>query len=595
VGLVAGVGVLAVGNIAHAAPVKVQASLSNPRTEVGRGVYLRVEVTAEGDAKLADPELPELPGLEIAEQGTSFQSSMSFGTGQRMVREVTRTHEYLVFPTKPGKYTLAVSVRAGGKKITPTRTPVLEVTGEAVGEARPQAAEAGARPTEPTQDVFLWPTVDKEVVYVGEPLLYRFEIWERANADVQLRTMPSFDDFWVEELEAGNRRRDQVGGVPYRVHPLLERVLFPQKAGKLTIGGGEVVVSPHGGLGLLRPRRREPPYQVGGVPVAIEVRALPAEGRPVGFSANNVGQFAIQAAVDRTEVEQGEAFKLTITVEGTGNVRFAEPAPWPELEGLRRYDPKEEFQLAVTGDEIGGTRTYEFLIVAEEAGTLEIPAHTLAYFDPERAEYAVARTEPIRVEVEPNADAVVADHDGLEDVSEDGGETELLADVFTAQTLPRAQVEPGWLTPARWATGALTVPATLGVGLAGRAVLRRLRGDEATQRRLARAAERRKLIERASEAVGSGEGFAPAIAALLQGIAVHRAGPAGVGLPRERLLALLAREGVAEAEIAKLRELLDTCDAARFGSGALDEVARRDLLDRAKTLAQSSAWKETTA
>lgn len=594
-GLLAGLPILLIGDVARAAPVEVEAALSHPKTEVGRGVYLRVEVTAEGDAQLGDPELPELPGLEISEQGTNFQSSMSFGTGQRMVRKITRVHEYLVIPIRPGEYTLSVSVSAGGKKIKPPRVPVLEVTGEAASDAAAQDAEAGARPTEPAQEVFLWPTVDKDRVYVGEPLLYHFEIWERANADVQLRTMPSFDDFWVEELEAGSRRRDLVGGVPYRVHPLLERVLFPQKAGKLTIGGGEVVVTPHGGLGLLRPRRREPPYQVGGTPISIEVLPLPAKDQPAGFSANNVGHFAIQAAVDRTEVAQGEAFTLTVTIEGTGNVRFADPGEWPALEGMRRYDPKQEFQLTVSGGEIGGTRSYEFLIVAEEAGTLEIPVHELAYFDPEDERYAVARTEPIRIEVAASPDAVVPDRDGLEEIVDDGQEAELLGDVFAADTLPRTEVEPGWLTPMRWTTGVLAVPATLGAGLLGRAGLRRLRGDEATQRRAAQAAERRASIERARDAVASGDGFAPAVAALLQGIAVGRAGSGGVGLPRERLLALLAERGVPSVELEKLRKLLDTCDAARFGAGALDESARRELLHEAKALADAPAWKESRA
>jgi hypothetical protein len=334
---------------------------------------------------------------------------------------------------------------------------------------------------------------------------------------------------------------------------------------------------------------------VGGTPLSIEVLPLPAKGQPPGFSANNVGQFAIQAAVDRTQVEQGEAFTLTVTIEGTGNVRFADPGEWPVLEGMRRYDPKQDFQLTVSGGKIGGTRSYEFLIVAEEAGTLEIPAHELAHFDPARERYTVSRTEPIRVEVAASPDAVSSEHAGLEEIVDDGQEAELLGDVFASEVLPRTEVEPGWLTPMRWTTGVLAVPASLGAGLLGRAAVRRLRGDEAAQSRAAQAAQRRTLIDRASHAVESGEGFVPAVAALLQGIAVGRAGPAGVGLPRQRLLALLAEQGVAPVELEKLRKLLDTCDAARFGAGALDEPARRELLHEAKALADAPAWKGSLA
>lgn len=589
IGLLAGGATLATSAVAWAGPTKVEVQLGNPRTQVGQGVYVQVVVTAEGDGELSEPEFPELDGVQIVEQGTSFQSSMSFGTGQRMTRSVNKTFEYLLIPQKPGKFELGVTVSVGGKKIRPKRVPVLEVGGEAAVVA-PEEAQADARPTSSDAEVFLWPTVDADVVYVGQPVLFQFEIWERTNADVQLRTMPSFDDFWVEELEAGRRRRDMVAGVPYRVHPLLERVLFPQKAGKLTIGGGEVLVTPHGGLGLLRPRRRRAPYQVPGKPIAIEVRPLPAEGQPPGFAANNVGKFAINSAVDRTKVEQGEGLTLTLTIEGTGNMRLVEPAEWPELSGLRRYDPTVDFKLTVSGGEVGGTRTYEFLLVAEGAGTIEIPPHSLVYFDPDTEEYVVAKSDPIRIEVEgdPNA-APTADADLEETNTED--ESELLADIFEADALSRSNPEPAWLTRSRWLTGAAGVPATIGAGLAVRAIHQRITGDEASQRRAAQAAKRREAIERARGALASGDGFHGALAGLLQDVAVDRAGPEGVGLPRARLLDLLRERGVAGVEVEKLRELLDTCDAARFGAGGSDEGSRRELFHAAQALIESSAWK----
>jgi hypothetical protein len=589
-GLAAGLLGLASPRSAAAAPPRVEVELGQSRARVGESVPLRILVTAEGDGQVGAPELGALDGIEMIEQGSSFQSSMSFGTGQTMVRTSTQTYDYLLVPMRPGRWEISVSVGIGPRAVKPSQVPVLEVTGEAATTPEPEPAQTGARPSSAQAEVFLWPTVDKDTVYVGEPILYRFEIWERTNADVQLRSMPAFDDFWVEELEAGRRRRDLVEGVAYRVHPLLERVLFPQKAGRLSIGGGEVAVTPFGGLGLFRPQRRRAPYRVPGSPISVEVRPLPVEGRPAGFSPNNVGRFAIRAQVDRTTLRQGEAFTLTVTVEGTGNLRFLDPGKWPDLRGLRRYDPSEEVELSVEGGEVGGRRSFRFLVVAEDPGAREIPAHELSYFDPASAAYAVARSEPIRIDVVPDPKARAAKAPGLEGAAGDGGE-ELLADIFASSTLPRTPAREPWLTPVRWTTGVLGVPGVLAASVAARVVVRRVLGDGRTRRRAEQLARRRSLVARARAAVSTGEGFHTALAELVHGVAVERAGAAGVGLSREPLLALLRGCGVPASELQTLRAVLDACDAARFGSAAADPSSREALLERALALVVGPAWR----
>jgi hypothetical protein len=71
-------------------------------------------------------------------------------------------------------------------------------------------------------------------------------------------------------------------------------------------------------------------------------------------------------------------------------------------------------------------------------------------------------------------------------------------------------------------------------------------------------------------------GFAALERAVL-GFVGHRLGVAPAGLTRARLDALLARHGLPRSDRDALRELLDTCDAVRFGPAAADapvEAAR---------------------
>ena len=71
---------------------------------------------------------------------------------------------------------------------------------------------------------------------------------------------------------------------------------------------------------------------------------------------------------------------------------------------MRRYDPKADTRLT-TGAQIGGQRSYEFLIIPEVAGTLQVPPHSFSFFDPATEKYQTVRTQPIEITVTADANA----------------------------------------------------------------------------------------------------------------------------------------------------------------------------------------------
>ena len=79
----------------------------------------------------------------------------------------------------------------------------------------------------------------------------------------------------------------------------------------------------------------------------------------------------------------------------------------PELSvpGARVYPPQVKSDLAVRPEGITGSRTWEFVVVPQTTGTLEIPSLTFSYFDP--ATRAVVRSTtpplPLRVAGAPGA------------------------------------------------------------------------------------------------------------------------------------------------------------------------------------------------
>lgn len=565
----------------HAADrVTVSVELDRSSTQVGEAVEFTIQVERVGEGRgIPDPVLPDFTALGIAIGGdpSTFRGFTSMNINGVSQSRITQTYSYTLIPSKPGKFSLPVHVMNGAVKINAIRTPILEVTGTAV-TAAPPVAGSSSDPTEAQGEIFLWTRLDKPRAYVGEQLIYALEVYERLPfPNIQLRALPGFPDFWSEELPDGEMRTEAVAGVGYRVHPGLRRALFPQRAGTLTISAPEVSV------GM---RRR-----VGGRATTVEVLPLPSEGRPANFSANNVGLYTIAAKVDRAKVKQGEPFTLTITIAGTGNIRVIDPGAWPELDGLRRYDPKLETHASV-GPQLGGEQVYEFLIIPERAGALQVPVHSFSFFDPATARYQTVSTQPIEITVagDPNVPApspvnTDASAPGKATARDDG----LLAPLITPDVVPRVAVATSWLTPRRFTTGMLLAPVALAVGGLARGLWRRLGPDDSSRASAARLARQRGLIAQAEAGVASGEGFYHALSQLLQALAVERAGAEGEGLPRRALLELLARKGVVAEDLKRLGQLLDRGDAARFGAASEAASERKAALDDALTLVRRSS------
>ncbi|MFV8752073.1 BatD family protein [Nannocystaceae bacterium ST9] len=577
---------LALARSAHAAEVEILAVLSEEQTEVGQGVFLEVEVAVSDAGSVGQPRFANTEGLTIQNRGVSSGVAVQFGTGSRNSSRRTNTYTYVIVPSQPGEYEIDIEVEVDRVKYEPAIKPKLSVGGEALPD-EPVAPEAGAVPVSADEAIIVWPVVDASKVYVGQQVVYELQIWSRVFGRLELIKLPTFKDFWTEELDiARDKRRALVAGVPYDVFTTMRRAVFPQRAGTLTIEGANLRSG--GNVGLFG--GGTPSREHYGPSFAITVEPLPAEGQPPGFSANNVGVFELSASVDRAKIIQGEALRLSVKLSGTGNIALVALGEWPKPAGMKTYEAKPETpKLDTKGARLRGERTWEMLLVAEQAGTLTIPAIELDYFDPERGQYRRAASKPITIEVAANPDAAPIPID--DEASEASPTSEPFAPPLAGDALARTETREPWLTPMRWWIGIATVPALLAIATIARVARERLGPDEQTRSRAAALGRRRQLLIEARAALESGEGFHAKLAEALQRAAVDRAGPQGIGLARGPLMALLRTRGVADDEVARLQTLLDSCDAARFGAGAGEIAARREQLEAATTLLESKVWR----
>lgn len=146
---------------------------------------------------------------------------------------------------------------------------------------------------------------------------------------------------------------------------------------------------------------------VTGTESRLTVLPVPSAGRPADYQGL-IGRYTLRARADRAELALGDTLRLTLTIEGEGN---HETLAVPGFEGL------EAFHLLGTLDEQAPkARTLHIDLVPLNASVREVPALTLAFFDPERGVYDIARSTPIPLTVNnatPPGLPVPADHEAV--------------------------------------------------------------------------------------------------------------------------------------------------------------------------------------
>jgi hypothetical protein len=379
------------------------------RTEVdarriGVEDQLQLTITFEGGDAPDEIPLPPLKNLEVA--SGPFQSSQMSIVNGRVSQ--SRSHTYVLRPKTVGNAevgaltvagqtapAIAIEVVAGSigqrpaQRPDPFRDPFEEMLGRSAGRTAAPKLRVTA-------------TASRLRLHVGEPLVLTYWIDTQTSvADLQFKDPPQFAGFWAEDLErpqsASAGEPVTIEGETYRRFPVLRKLLFPTKAGALVIPAATFRV------GLAR----QSFFDAGGVveratkPVTVTVDPLP---EAPGFSGA-VGKLRASASLDREAVPFGEAATLRFRVEGTGNLKWIDRGPDVSVAGAKVFPPQVKGDLATTAEGIRGSRTWEFVVVPETSGRIEIPALAFSYFDPVASRIVATTTASLALRVEGGAAA----------------------------------------------------------------------------------------------------------------------------------------------------------------------------------------------
>ena len=374
-------------------------------TRIGLEDQLQLTITVDGASAPNQVPPPPLGNLRVV-GGPSVSTQVSLVNGSL---SQSRSWTYWLQPAAAGQAEVgAVRVRVGSNEETAPAI-AIEVVAGSVKPRRPARRAMDPFAQDPLDELFGRPRgrvaeprvfvearPSRTSLYVGEPLLLTYSIYTQASVSgLEFGNAPQFGGFWVEDLTPppnGSGEPATVEGIGYRRFTVMLKLLFPTKAGRLTIPPISVRLA----------MSRQSLFDAGFVaerstkPITVEVKPIPDTP---GFSGA-VGRFKTSSAVDRPNLALGEAATLRFKVEGSGNLKWIDRAPDVSVTGAKVYPPQTKSDLKTQPTGIVGSRTWEFVVVPQTAGMLEIPALRFSYFDPAAGRILESETAPLPLRVE---------------------------------------------------------------------------------------------------------------------------------------------------------------------------------------------------
>ncbi len=284
-------------------------------------------------------------------------------------------------------------------------------------------------------DVVITATADKTSAWVGEPIIITYRIYTRVTIpSYAINKIPAFDGFWSENLEDPNSRPQQseatLNGKRYTSALLRKIVVYPQRSGNLTVDPLEVELIAR----IVRQQKQQgnvldwmdqmfqnffsdpfgnDPFSsfpsfgssyediqtvVKSNTLRINVKDLPLKNRNADFTGQ-VGQYNMEAWVDKNKMLLDDALTLSVKISGNGNLSLLEPPAIIFPKSFDVFDPQVDEQINTSGSGISGSKTFTYLIMPREPGNFSIQPFLFSWFDPKTGDYKTIESDEFEIQV----------------------------------------------------------------------------------------------------------------------------------------------------------------------------------------------------
>ncbi|MBN1761423.1 MAG: BatD family protein [Chitinispirillaceae bacterium] len=576
---------------------QVRFSATTERTRIAMGEQVPVIATLITAKQLpANVGIPPVAPNDAftllkSQRQQSSSSSIQIINGKASQKnEITTTFYYFIAPKKTGSFVFpALSLTLDGTDYT-TSPLTFSVTDAPVSN--------------PDLRAFL--TLGKKSLYAGEQTLLIFKIAQRQQAQGSTDIGNGFNAALgrIEESFGKNfsltrlftnqvtRTTERIDGEIYNVFAL-KFLLFPLATGTFTIPA-----IPYEYQELRRSRRRsnDPfddffgggffgggvqsvPKTVFTAPVKIETRQLPPA--PAGFNGA-VGQFSLSAAADPLEVPAGEAVTLKVLLKGTTRPGSMGDITIPSRDDYELFTPEKQVSTDTGASGISTRKTYKYLLIPKNEGTLTIDPVTFTYFNPKSGEYTTASSSPITIIVTKGKGGKKEQTRYLtqEDIREVGRDIRYIK---TNVDLKHQSRYP-YRNPVFFLLFPLPLIMILLSLLYRFQSIHRDRNVAVSIRNKALAAALKQTARLKKEMSSlSPADFLGRLAVTIESYISRKFGFPATGRTLDELKEELLSRTTEEKTVADLTGFIEQLDGYRFGGVALDNVSREAILDKATT------------
>lgn len=392
----------------------------------------RFQVVFEANAEGKNFQVPSFEGFTVVGGPfTSSSSSFSMVNGS-MSHTVRCTYTFALQAYQEGTFHVgSATLTVKGKKISSEPFDIKVIpddgshaapSGGGSSSGQGQSQQNTSDPQVSGKDLFIRVIPSKKSAYVGEQVVLTYKLYTKVPvSSLSVERMPSYAGFWTKDITDNNggslrQTSEYINGIEYTAAEIQKIVVVPQRSGTLPIDPMIIECIAQIRTESNRQRSMDPfeaffndPFfnrnianvrkELTSQTLNLEVKSLPENGKPASF-AGAVGNFNFKSEIDKTELSTNEAFTLTLTVSGTGNVELLQmPTPVfpPDFEV---YDPKITMNVNNNANGLSGTKKAEYLVIPRRAGSFTVPAVEFSYFDPSKGTYQTLSSQPYEIKVE---------------------------------------------------------------------------------------------------------------------------------------------------------------------------------------------------
>jgi len=372
---------------------QLETEIDDAVIEVGDTTSLKVKMTGDpGDVKPL--KYPSVPGLRIEYSGMERSFEYINGKSWSGVKLL-----FTVTALRKGSYRIPSFVFQRGGRQMMSREVALTVTGSGAGTGGGGDEGPGAG------DIKSSVELSSGAAYVGQPIIMRYYLLSsglRATVH-RFNEHPETRGFAIKMIEDPAHAREGGSAGAYEKTHIVTFALIPAGAGAYRVGGGSAAVSVEAPV---RRRSRDDffgfnfpgmsrPQELSFETKPVTIMPLPAQGKPEKFQGD-IGSFAMKAEYGPEKVKVYEEKKVTVTVEGSGNlITMTKPYVEKDVPGLKVISEEGESSLTLDGGRLTGSKKFVYTLVPEKAGEINAGRIMFSFFNPDSGRYETAETKEI--------------------------------------------------------------------------------------------------------------------------------------------------------------------------------------------------------